>query len=159
MHVRPATPDDATALPELHAAAVEAFGPEGYDAEQVAAWAKRGEREPGDYDLNDGYVVVAERAGEVAGFGHLVPAEREVRAVYVHPDHARCGVGTVLLAHLEGYARARDLPHLDLTSSLNAVGFYERAGYDRVEATTHRTRPDVALPVVAMRKDLRGPKG
>lgn len=156
MQVRPATPDDTQVLPELHSASVETLAVDAYDGEQVAAWAKRGERAPADYTLDEGYFVVAERVDEVAGFGHLIPDECEVRAVYVHPDHARCGVGTALLAHLEGYARALDLPHLELTSSRNAVGFYERAGYERVEATTHETRPEVALPVTRMRKDIRG---
>ena len=62
----------------------------------------------------------------------LLDAMGEVRAVYVHPDHARHGVGSALLAELEGYARGRGLDRLSLQSSLNAVGFYERAGYERV---------------------------
>lgn len=159
MHVRPATPEDAVALPALHSAAVEAFGPASYDAAQVAAWAKRDERKPDDYDLDEGNLVVADRDGAVAGFGHVVADEREVRAVYVHPDHAGRGVGAALLAHLEGYARGRGLAELELASSQNAVGFYERAGYEPVEETVLETRPGVELPVTVMRKDLRCPKG
>ena len=134
MYVRPATAADRAALPALHTASVRTFGPEYYDADAVRRWAKPGGRSPADYepDTDDEHVVVAVRDGAVAGFGHLVPAVGEVHAVYVHPDHARRGVGSALLAELEGYARGRGLDRLSLQSSLNAVGFYERAGYERV---------------------------
>lgn len=134
MQVRPATATDRTALPAIHTASVRAFGPEHYDADAVQQWAKAGGRSPADYETetDDEHFTVAVRDGAVAGFGHLVPAVSEIHAVYVHPDHARCGVGSALLAELEGYARGRGLDGLSLQSSLNAVGFYERAGYERV---------------------------
>ena len=134
MYVRPATRADRAALPEVHMAAVEAFGPDGYSVEEVHEWAGTDERSPTDYavDAAGEHFTVAVRAGEVAGFGHLVLDVEEVHAVYVHPDHARRGVGSALLAELEGYARGRKLQKLALQSSLNAVGFYERAGYERV---------------------------
>lgn len=131
---------------------MEAFGPDAYDAAQVARWAKRGERSPGDYDVTAAaeQFTVCVRDSEVAGFGHLVVGEREIRAVYVHPGHARRGVGSALLAGLEGYARGLELPALELQSSLNAVEFYERAGYERV---ADGESPG-GLPVVEMRKSL-----
>jgi putative acetyltransferase len=106
---------------------------------------------------------------DVAGFGHLVPpgereeghpaGEGEVRAVYVHGDHAREGVGSALLAHLEDRARERGLAALVLWSSLNAVRFYERHGYERVRETTHETTGGVELGVVVMRKALADEDG
>jgi putative acetyltransferase len=102
--------------------------------------------------------------GDVVGFGHLVPpgereadhpaGEGEVRAVYVHGDHAREGVGSALLAHLEERARERGLSALVLWASRNAVGFYERHGYERVRGTTHETTGGVKLAVTVMRKGL-----
>ncbi|WP_256684881.1 GNAT family N-acetyltransferase [Halococcus qingdaonensis] len=134
MYVRPATRTDRTALAELHTAAVEAFGPDGYAAEQVDEWAGADERSPADYtvDAAGEHFTVAVREGAVAGFGHLVLDVEEVHAVYVHPDRARRGVGSALLAELEGYARGHGCTGLALQSSLNAVEFYERAGYERV---------------------------
>lgn len=134
MCVRPATHEDRAVLADLHTATVEAFGPDGYDAEQVEEWAGADERSPTDYtvDAAGEHFTVAVRDGAVAGFGHLVLDAGEVHAVYVHPDHARHGVGSALLVELEGYARGRGHTELALQSSLNAVGFYERAGYERV---------------------------
>lgn len=152
MQVRPAAPGDAATLPDLHASAVAAFGPPAYDDDQVRQWAKRGERTPEDYPVEeDGeHLTVCIRAGEVAGFGHLAIAEREVQAVYVHPDHSGAGVGSALLSELEGMARGRGMEELALQSSLNAVAFYERAGYERVG----EAESPGGLPVVEMRKPL-----
>ena len=152
MQVRPATPEDTQVLPDLHSDAAEAFGPDHYTAEQVERWSNRGGRTPEDYPVDepDEHVTVCVRDGEVAGFGHLAVEEREVRAVYVHPDQARRGVGSALLAELEGFARGQGLETLGLQSSLNAVGFYERSGYERLEAGE---TPN-GLPVVEFRKRL-----
>lgn len=152
MQVRPATPADAEALPDLHTAAAEASGPGYYDDGAVAWWAKRGERSSEDYPVaeSDQHFTVCVRGGEVVGFGHLALDEAAVHAVYVHPDHARVGVGSALLVELEGFARGRGLDALSLQSSLNAVGFYERAGYERVG----REESPGGLAVVGMRKSL-----
>jgi len=173
--VREATPGDAEAVAAAHVAAVERFGPTAYDDEQVAAWAERPDgaapyRENARAD--DEVFVVADRAGEVVGFGHLRPPaareapvpddgpgarsndEGEVTAVYVHGDHASGGVGSALLAHLEAAARERGLDSLVLTASLNAVGFYERHGYERVREGVHETTGGVELEVVVMRRRL-----
>ncbi|HET7322851.1 MAG TPA: GNAT family N-acetyltransferase [Halococcus sp.] len=139
-------------LPTLHTASVHAFGPEKYDTEQVRRWAKADERAPKDYtvDAANEHFTVAVRDGEVAGFGHLVLNAGEIHAIYVHPDHAHHGVGSALLAELEGYARGQGLTELALQSSLNAVGFYERAGYERIG----EGESPGGLPVVEMRKEL-----
>jgi putative acetyltransferase len=142
MQVRPATRADVEAVYDLHVASIRAFGPSAYDEQQVTAWA-----ETEFQGIDDHYpvaepghqFVVATRAGELAGFGHLAVEEREIQAVYVHPDHARAGVGSALLAHLEGAAYGLDLPELELTASLNAVPFYREAGYERVAETVHHT--------------------
>ncbi|WP_255150964.1 GNAT family N-acetyltransferase [Halorarius halobius] len=171
MQVRVATSEDAEALPDLHSAAVEAFGHGHYTDEQVDDWAKRGERSADDYPVGEAgehFTVCVvrpedtprdtrtatdgsrERRGAVAGFGHLAIEERAVHAVYVHPDHARAGVGSALLAELEGFARGQGIEALSLQSSLNAVGFYERSGYERVEDG----ESPGGLPVIEMRKRL-----
>ncbi|MEF8840073.1 MAG: GNAT family N-acetyltransferase [Haloarculaceae archaeon] len=160
MQVRPATPEDALAVFALHVASIRTFGPEGYEPGQVRVWARK-DHGPEGYPIADDahHFVVAEREGVVAGFADLVPdsadvdAEGEVRAVYVHPEHAGRGVGAALLAELEGYARGAGLDSLELSASLNAVGFYERAGYVRVREDAHDTG-GAALEVVVFRKAL-----
>ena len=160
MQVRPATPEDALPVFALHVASIRALGPEGYDADQVRAWARK-DHGPEAYPIGDDdhHFVVAEREGEVAGFGDLVPdseevdAEADVRAVYVYPRHAGRGVGAAILAELEGYARGAGVESVEITASLNAAGFYERAGYERVREDAYDTG-GVELEVVVFRKEL-----
>jgi putative acetyltransferase len=179
MQVRPATRADVEAVYDLHVASIRAFGPESYDERQVTAWAETEFRGPDEhYPVGDPghHFVVArvdrpqagpqnraasetnrELAGALAGFGHLAVDAREVQAVYVHPEHAQVGVGSALLAHLEGVAYGLDLSELDLTASLNAVPFYEAAGYERVREDVHETSGggvEAELDVVVMRKVL-----
>jgi putative acetyltransferase len=166
--VRPADPADRQRIRECHVAAIRAFGPDAYDDRQVAAWADKGD--PEDYypvGQEGHYFVVAERPvvdeaaadgdAEVVGYGHLVPTEREIRAVYVHPGAAGDGVGTALLDALESRARDLDLDALTLHASLNAAGFYEHAGYERAGRETYSTvygGETVELDIVRMEKQL-----
>jgi putative acetyltransferase len=168
--VRTATPDDRSRIRECHVAAIRALGPEAYDERQVAAWADKGDPVE-DYPVEDDghYIVVAERphAAEpatvddsdagVVGHGHLVPTEGEVRAVYVHPEANGRGVGSAILDALESRARDLRLDDLTLWASLNAVGFYEQAGYERAGRETYSTVHDgetVDLDVEKMAKRL-----
>ncbi|SEV89193.1 GNAT family N-acetyltransferase [Halobacterium jilantaiense] len=162
--VRPAAPDDRPRIRECHVAAVRESGPDAYDERQVAAWADTGEPVE-DYPVeSDGhYLVVAElhdvtaTNADVVGYGHLVPTEGEIRAVYVHPDAGGRSVGSALLDALEARARDLRLDSLSLTASLNAVDFYEQAGYERAGRDTYSTIHDgetVELDIEQMTKRL-----
>jgi putative acetyltransferase len=163
--VREAGPADRSRIRECHVAAIRTLGPQAYDDRQVAAWADK--EDPVEaYPVEDGghYLVVAElsdaiesNGAEVVGYGHLVPTEREVRAVYVHPDATGLGVGTALLDALESRARDLRIDALELCASLNAVGFYEQAGYERAGRETFSKIHDgesVDLDVERMTKPL-----
>ena len=72
----------------------------------------------------------------------------------MHPRAVRQGVGARLLRTLEEVARVAGLSVLRLKSTLNALPFYEHAGF-RIEAhATHRISLEVALACVEMRKEL-----
>ncbi len=53
---------------------------------------------------------------------------------FVAPDRQGRGVGRALLGFVEELARRRGIEELHLSSSLTAVGFYERLGYRRTGA-------------------------
>lgn len=73
MAVRDATVADAEAVRTVHSASIVGLGPEGYNPQQVAAWANG--CESGNYtaaiESNGLDYVVAERDGVVVGFGSL----------------------------------------------------------------------------------------
>jgi ribosomal protein S18 acetylase RimI-like enzyme len=87
----------------------------------------------------------------LVGFGHAVPGE--VMAVYVAPERARQGVGQAILT--EGITRARSGHRgtVRLDATLNAQGFYEKAGFIEVERKVVK-RNDVLLPLMVM--ELKG---
>lgn len=177
VNVRAATPRDREAIREVHRDSIEGLGPEGYDEDQVAAWAAG--CDSADYGAAIGsdeqYVVVAEDEGSVIGFGSLsledegtsedadvedeeASATAEVTGVYVHPSVARAGVGSAIYDELERRARESGVRTLELAASRNAVPFYESLGYERVREFTHEFSPHedtgVYGTVVEMRTDL-----
>jgi|GEM_PF-704534 len=99
----------------------------------------------------------------VVGFGDVrfdppeylsEPADGGVRAVYVDPAAARQGVGAAILEHLESVAREEGLDSLGLLASINARGFYERHGYQVLDARTFEFGGEVEGPAVEMRMEL-----
>lgn len=181
VRLRPARAADAAPLQATHVAAVEAFGPDAYDQRQVRAWASRDGDPDLGLDDDDEAVVVAEpepddeRSADdrpaVAGFGHVAldgvrsaPEDRaaalagrataEVIAVYVHPAYARSGLGTRLLAWAEDRARERDCEVVGLLASENAVGFYERRGYEALREVTIENTGGVEMATTWMEREL-----
>lgn len=148
--IRTATRDDVGRIAAIHEAAVRERGPTAYDDEQVATWA-----EPGDdpTPTDDDHWIVAERDGRVVGWGRIDVDAGEITGSYVDPDHARTGVGATMIAALEGYARGQGLEEVVLAASKNAVGFYERIGYEGCGAVEHGTDA-VVIECLEMRKEL-----
>jgi putative acetyltransferase len=132
VRIRSASPGDATALVAVYRAAVGALGGDHYTNDERAAWRNAVTEEA----MREGVIAsetrsfVAEIDERVVGFSTL--HEREVRAVYVRPAVQGQGIGAILLGAVEETAATRDIQTLTVAASLNAVGFYERQGYEAV---------------------------
>lgn len=153
--IRPARADDAESIRQIHVSSVHALCGGHYSPQQLIALL--GGRDAADYraaidDLGE-YVVVAEDPrSRLTGFAALYSAE--VRAVYAAPDAVR-GTGRLLLAALESEALRRHVGALTLSSSLNALGFYEAMGYRRVSPALLTLADGVSMAVWSMSKRLR----
>jgi GNAT superfamily N-acetyltransferase len=77
----------------------------------------------------------------------------KVRAIFVHPDFARQGLGTAILAHVEAEARAAGFRRFEMGSTLTGVALYKLKGYVEVERIAVPLRNGEALPIVKMVKD------
>ena len=150
--VRAAEPHEANAVLELHQTSIRSFGPRTYDTAQVSAWAEKPEASYSISDVDHRFVM-AEAAGDLAGFGDLNLTKAENAAVYVHPEYTRASVGTAILDDLEAAAREAGLDQLELLASKNAAGFYDGAGYDRIGTQLHETEGE-SLECVWMVKQL-----
>jgi putative acetyltransferase len=152
--IRRARSDDGAEICTAHSAAIRITCRSHYAPDEIEAWAGRLAPESYAPDIRERDVLVAEAAGHVVGVGVLDRARSEVRALYVHPDAGRHGVGGGLLRVLEGIARLGGLSHLTLDSSLNAVAFYAGAGWRAVRDTIHTFPGGRDIRCVVMTKGL-----
>ncbi len=76
----------------------------------------------------------------------------KVRAIFVHPDYARQGLGSLLLAHVEAVAIAAGFHRFEMGSTLTGVPLYTLKGYIEVERIAVPLANGEHLPVVRMVK-------
>jgi GNAT superfamily N-acetyltransferase len=77
----------------------------------------------------------------------------KVRAIFVHPDFARRGLGSLILATVEQAAAAAGFRRYEMGSTLTGVPLYRLKGYLEVERIAVPLWNGEALPVVKMIKD------
>jgi len=100
-----------------------------YDGEQIEAWLDSLPDGAGwRARLQRSAVTLAERGGELAGFVSLAPPG-VVDLLFVHPDHARRGVGRALLSAAIEQAADRPWPQLEADVSLVARPLFETLGF------------------------------
>lgn len=76
-----------------------------------------------------------------------------IRAMYTHPDHARKGVGGLILSLCEAAARSEGFSRMELMSTMAGEPLYSRFGYQPHERVTD-DRGGAAVPLVRMSKPL-----
>lgn len=77
----------------------------------------------------------------------------KVRAIFVHPDFARRGLGSHILATVEDAAREAGFTRFEMGSTLTGVALYRLKGYVEVERIDVPLANGESLPVVKMVKD------
>ena len=78
-----------------------------------------------------------------------------IRAMFVHPDWARQGLGRLIIESCEARARAAGFRDMELVATLSGVPFYERVGYHPVEPLHYRMADGAAIDFVRMEKPER----
>ena len=158
MVIRSGTEADRHAIHEIHVAAIRGLSSSHYGDHQIEVWASI--PVPTRYDFEDDRepLFVAERDDSPVGFAQVDLDREQFEKLYVRPDHARRGVASLLVERVEAVASRESVRSLTLVASLNAVPFYERVGYEGVEAITKTLRTSagesVEFPCVRMQKRL-----
>jgi N-acetylglutamate synthase-like GNAT family acetyltransferase len=131
--IRRAEQEDRESIWTIHTRAIEELCASHYHRDELQSWSEV--LKPIRYQaaISNDIFFVAEEDHSIVGFGHLIQKSGDVEAVYVSPDHARRGIGTRLLDVLEGEGRKSGLSSLQLWATLNAVPFYQSAGYQAQE--------------------------
>ena len=90
--------------------------------------------EPPQRAIADGRVRVAVDAlGRLLGFSVVLPIRGgrcELDDLFVEPDSMGRGVGRLLVADVATRAAAAGASHVDVIANPNALGFYERLGFE-----------------------------
>lgn len=157
--IRPAELADAQAIIDLHFAAVHRTAAAFYPLAVLDSWSRcpdeaRYQRMREVISGGEERVLVAETVAGVVAFASIVPRLSELRALYVHPDAGRRGVGSRVLTVLERLAVVRGVSELHVDASVNAEAFYQRAGYEVVEQGIHRLATGKEMACVKMFKKL-----
>jgi len=76
----------------------------------------------------------------------------KVRAIFVHPDFARRGLGSLILATVEDAARAAGFSRFEMGSTLTGLPLYRLRGYVEIERIEVPLKNGERLPVVRMVK-------
>jgi GNAT superfamily N-acetyltransferase len=77
-----------------------------------------------------------------------------IRAFFVHPSHARRGLGSLLLGRCESEARERGFRRMELMATLTGITLYARAGYRIVERVDLELPDGTRFPLAKMEKEL-----
>lgn len=146
--LRAALRADAQAICDIHIATVKALCAPFYESVVIEGWLRG--RIPEGYlrGIEQGMIFVAGDNGEVIGWGEAHPGE--VDAIFVDPRYARRGIGSLLLNRALQTA-TRGGGTIKVQSTLNAIPFYQRFGFNLIGHSTQR-RNDVDVPVATMEK-------
>jgi putative acetyltransferase len=127
--LRPFLPADTPVLAEIFQASVEELTGDDYSEAQRAAWAAEADDLPAfGARLSQNLTLVATMGGAPVGFASLKGTDR-IEMLYVHPDAAGRGVGTLLYDALEKLAGARKATRLVADVSDSAEDFFRRRGF------------------------------
>jgi putative acetyltransferase len=102
------------------------------------------------------YDTMAATLGErLVGVAQLDGSNGRLRALFVDAGVQGHGVGHALLDAVEARALRRGCARVHGAMSLNAVAFYERAGFRRCGDQERLSSAGIPVPIVRMEKRLR----
>jgi GNAT superfamily N-acetyltransferase len=176
VRIRPATTSDVPVLTDLIASSVKVLQAGDYTTKQIEG--ALGSVLGLDTQLiADGTYLLAETgAGVIAAcggwskrktlFGSDNGPNREnsfldpqtdaarIRAIFVHPDYARQGLGSLILKACEDAATSAGFRKFEMGSTLTGIPLYKLKGYVEIEMVQVPLHNGEHLPVLRMAKSL-----
>lgn len=153
--IRQALPNDAAELRDLYRNTVLAVNRRNYSQAEVEDWASCGDDiSKLEAMIETHYFIVAETMqSQIVGFSSITP-QGYLHSMFVHKDFQGKRIATLLLTHIEEYARKNGIAKITSEVSLTARPFFERRGYV-VETEQKRQANKLRLTNFWMAKDLR----
>ena len=151
--IRRATRQDRDSIWCVHIQAIKEICKSHYTKDETQAWSKL--LKPGRYEkaIDSKALFVADDDDSIVGFGHLDLENGRIEALYVSPKYVGIGVGKKILQTLEHVAEQSGSKIVHVSSTLNAVPFYKRAGY-RSQGHSKYLLPPRLVTCILMAKEL-----
>lgn len=125
-----------------------------YERAEVLAWAASIEPESFGGSILTRITLVAEEEGRIVAFGQFNPELGEVDSLYVAPGFTGRGLGRALLRMFEEIALEKEIGWMQMSSTLNAVAFFEKEGYKQARMEQLQLPNGAALPRIRMSKSF-----
>jgi len=155
--LRPMAEEDIPTVQTLHAASFATLAHDWHTPGQIAAHVALIKSVDYIDELLRCHMTLACRHTNIlatAGWMAVPDAAQtaRIRKVFVHPQMARQGLGSMLVRHVERQARWAGYRRLIVRANINAVGLYTRLGYAAIGRDTMAVANGVDLPVIMMEK-------
>jgi GNAT superfamily N-acetyltransferase len=105
-----------------------------YSPEIINAWQEYNSPSNLENEADNTEFIVFEEAGRIQGVGAIEGAH--IKKVYVLSVYRGKGVGRLLMENLEQIAKSNGFEGFELYSTMNALGFYKRLGYQETGPIT-----------------------
>ncbi len=152
--IRKATKFDASAAWAIRTQAILISCSSHYSKETVSSWSSAPMPEGFADVLIQHNALVFEARKQLLGFGFVDIQQSSLEALFVTPDCAGKGYGKRIANELLSIARLAGVKRLTLSSSLNAVKFYQSLGFSVDEETLWQHPSGFDLACVSMTKQL-----
>ena len=129
VNVRKAKQEDKESIWNIHIQSIKGMCNNHYSQDELQTWIRLLKPERYEKSIESKTLFVAVDGDIIIGFGQLDQENSRIEDLYVRPDFAKRGVGVKILLALENVAKELGLRLLHLNSTLNAITFYEKAGY------------------------------
>jgi putative acetyltransferase len=134
--LRPMLPADVALLAEIFRASITELTGDDYTEAQQEAWASAADNEQEfGGKLGKQLTLIATLGGSPVGFVSLAGTDT-LDMLYVHPAAAGQGAGAMLADAIEKLAAARGAAMLKVDASDNALGFFQKRGYQARQRNT-----------------------
>jgi len=130
-HIRTATPADADRISQLILYSIDQLEDKSYTPDQLRAWRAISSPIGIRKNLQERILFCAFEGEAIVGTIGLI--SNEIAGLYVSPDKKKSGIGGMLMAHTEAYARSQQMSEIKLTAIPSAVPFYQKKGYKIVK--------------------------
>ncbi|WP_064791674.1 GNAT family N-acetyltransferase [Shewanella woodyi] len=159
INIRAATIADTCNIWALRTKAISQACLSHYPKEVVKQWAASPMPSNFAEILISLHAIVAEDIGEnkqstLLGFGFIDKEQGRLESLFVDPKTSRKGVGKLIATALISSAQQANLTQLQLSSTLNAVNFYQSLGFISLEQSSWQHPSGFELASVSMSKQL-----